>query len=52
MNVHQTPLGAPLTDLSKAFDCLLRDVITVKFIAYGFDMKSLTFIYSYLRNCK
>ena len=26
-----------LTDLSKAFDCLARDLIIAKFEAYGFD---------------
>ena len=41
-----------LTDLSKAFDCLPHDIITAKLNAYGFDMKSLNFIYDYLRNRK
>ena len=44
--------GALLTELSKDFDCLPYDVITVKLNAYGFDMKALNFIYDYLRNRK
>ena len=40
--------GALLTDLSKAFDCLLHDVLTAKLAAYGFDYDSLVFIQSYL----
>ena len=44
--------GALLTDLSKAFDCLLYDIIITKLNAYQFDMKRLNFIYDYLRNRK
>ena len=44
--------GALLTDLSKAFDCLLHDIIIAKLNAYGFDMKALNFIYDYLSNPK
>ena len=40
--------GALLTDLSKAFDCLLDDLLIAKFGAYGFDYDSLVFIQSYL----
>ena len=35
---------ALLTDLSKVFDCLPRDII----IAYGVDVKAIDFIYNYL----
>ena len=40
--------GALLTDLSKAFDCLLHDPLIAKLAAYGFDNDSLVFIQSYL----
>ena len=32
--------GALLTDLSKAFDCLSRDLIIVKLHSYGLTLKS------------
>ena len=44
--------GALLTDLSKAFDCLLHDLLIAKLHAYGFDMKSLRFMHSYLNDRK
>ena len=44
--------GILLTDLSKAFDCLPRDLFVAKLFAYGFDDKALRFIYHYLRHCK
>ena len=37
-----------LTDLSKAFDCLLQDLLIAKLYAYGFDMASLKLIFIYL----
>ena len=40
--------GAVLTDLSKAFDCLLHDLLIAKLHAYGFEIDSLRLIYSYL----
>ena len=40
--------GVLLTDLSKAFDCLVHDLLIAKLNAYGFDYLSLKFIYSYL----
>ena len=40
--------AALLTDLSKAFDCLLHDLIIVKLHAYGFDKASLRLMHSYL----
>ena len=42
--------GVLLTDLSKAFDCLIHDLLIAKLSAYGFDYNSLKLIYSYLTN--
>ena len=39
--------GAPLTDLSKAFDCIDHDLLIVKLYGHGFDKNSLYFISSY-----
>ena len=39
-------------DLSKAFDCILHESLIAKMHAYGFDLNSLTFFYSYLKNHK
>ena len=41
-------IGALLTDLSKAFDCLSHGLILAKLHAYGFDYNALKLIYSYL----
>ena len=40
--------GVLLTDLSKAFDCLIHDLLIAKLHAYGFDYPSLKLIHSYL----
>ena len=45
-------LGALLTDLSKVFDCLPHNMFFAKLYAYGFDIKALGFIYTYLRKRK
>ena len=45
-------VGAVLMDLSKAFDCILHESLIAKMHAYGFDLNSLTFFYSYLKNRK
>ena len=37
-----------MTDLSKAFDCLLHDLLIAKLHAYDFEVDSLRLIYSYL----
>ena len=44
--------GILLTDLSKAFDCLVHDLLIAKLHAYGFDYLSLKLIYSYLTGRK
>ena len=41
--------GALLTDLSKAFHCLLHDLLLVKLYAYGFSLPPLKLIHSYLK---
>ena len=45
-------LGALLTDLSKAFDCIPHDLIIAKLAAYGFQMDALKLMYDYLSNRK
>ena len=45
-------LGALLTDLAKVFDCLPHNMFFAKLYAYGFDIKALGFIYTYLRKRK
>ena len=40
--------GILLTDLSKAFDCLVHELLIAKLHAYVFDEHSLKLIYSYL----
>ena len=44
--------GALLTDLSKAFNCLLHEVLIAKLGAYDFDKSSLKLIHSYFSNRK
>ena len=38
--------------LSKAFDCIPHELLIAKMHACGFDLNSLTFFYSYLKNRK
>ena len=40
-------LGALLTDLSKAFDCIPHDLIIAKLEAYGFHIDALKLIHNY-----
>ena len=41
-----------LTDLSKAFDCLVHDLLIAKLNAYGFDYDALSLINNYLSDRK
>ena len=45
-------VGAFLTDLSKAFDCIKHELLIAKLHAYGLDHGSLSFIHSYLSHRK
>ena len=45
-------LGALLTDLSKAFDCLDHELLTAKLNAYEFTLPALRLIHDYLSNRK
>ena len=45
---QQKCVGAVLTDLSKAFDCLNHQLLIAKQEAYGFEKEALSFIYDYL----
>ena len=42
--------GAILTDLFKAIDCILHDLLISKLAAYGFDYQSLSIMESFLSN--
>ena len=44
--------GAPLMDLSKAFDCLNHEQLLAKMHVYGFSRSALTLIHSGLSNRK
>ena len=45
-------MGAVLTCLSKAFDCIDHNLLIAKLNAYGFEKQSINFIYSYLTKRK
>ena len=44
--------GAASMDLAKAFDSTPHDLLIARLHAYGFSFETLTFLNSYLRNCK
>ena len=43
---------AVLMDLSKAFDCILRDLLVAKLHAYDLSMDAITCIYWYMKRRK
>ena len=45
-------VGAVLTDLYKAFDCIAHDLLIAKLATYGFSDTALRCVYSYLSNRK
>ena len=44
--------GVVLTDLTKAFDCIDKNLLIAKLHAYGFEKRSLEFAHSYLTKHK
>ena len=44
--------AALLSDLSKAFDCIVHDFLTAKLEAYGFSYEALKVMYNYLTDRK
>ena len=44
--------GALITNLSKAFDSLPRNLLIAKLNAYGFDNKAVKFVYDYVTSRK
>ena len=45
-------LGAPVSDLSKAFDCLNNELLIAKLNVYGITLPDLKLIHNYLPNRK
>ena len=44
--------GALLTDLSKAFDCMIHDLLITKLHALNFDLNTFNLIFDYLTGRK
>ena len=44
--------GALLTVLSRVFDCIKHGLLIAKLAAYGFDLYSLSFVFSYFNERK
>ena len=45
-------VGTVFMDFSKTFDCIPHDLLIAKLHAYGYCLKTVTFIYSYLKHRK
>ena len=45
-------IAAVPMDLSKAFDCIPHELLIAKMHVYGFELNTLVFFYSYLKNRK
>ena len=45
-------VGAVLTDLYKAFNCIGHDLLIAKLEAYGFSDTALLYVFSYISNRK
>ena len=45
-------VGAALTDLSKAFDCIPHNLLIAKLAAHRLDLNALALIFTYLKNRK
>ena len=45
-------LSALLTDIPKAFDCILHELFIAKLEAYGFQTDALNLVYHYLSDRK
>ena len=44
-------MGGDLMDVSKAFDCLPRDILFVKLVNYGFQVQTIILIRQIKKKC-
>ena len=50
--LHNNVVGAILTDLSKASDCIPHELLVANLHAYGFNRDTVAYIYPCLKNRK